>query len=58
MGTFAVFLAGFAIFIVSFGLGFFIIFHDKRANDGTNYFEDPFLALAKASAMFVGELVS
>ena len=59
MGTFAFFLAGFAFFIVSFGLGFFIIFNDQERDEGdTNFFAYPFLTVIKTSAMFVGELAS
>ena len=61
----------FAFFVVSFGLGFYIIFNGyqpKIANgnkttievdkeEGVNYFAFPYLTVIKTSAMMIGELV-
>ena len=70
MSSFAYFFVVFAFFIVSFGLGFYIIFNGRKDKFGTkttgkevedkgdtNYFAFPFLAVIKTSAMMVGELV-
>ncbi len=64
MSSFAYFFVVFAFFIVSFGLGFYIIFNGRGAgekevdNEGdTNYFAFPFLTVIQTSAMMIGELV-
>ena len=70
MSSFAYFFVVFAFFIVSFGLGFYIIFNGHNAefrngarekevdNEGdTNPFAFPFLTVIKTSAMMIGELV-
>ena len=67
MTSFAYFFAVFAFFIVSFGLGFYIIFKGYGNNfeygknptrNETNYFSYPYLTLIKTPAMMIGELVS
>ena len=70
MSSFAYFFVVFAFFIVSFGLGFYIIFNGRKnksrdepaekkeeKEDDTNYFGYPFLAVIKTTAMVIGELV-
>ena len=70
MSSFAYFFVVFAFFIVSFGLGFYIIFNGRKGKlenkttknevddeEDTNYFSYPFLTVIKTSAMMIGELV-
>lgn len=57
--TFGFLLLGFAMFIVAFSLGFYILLHsDKLERDSERYvfFDSPWLALIKTATMFVGEL--
>jgi hypothetical protein len=59
-GTLLVF---YGFFVVSFGLGFYIIFHNdvgdsilEADNTGTSSFDSPYPALFKIWAMFLGEI--
>merc|ERR1719500_4763 len=58
--TFAFFLAWYSLFIVAFGLGFFILLHkvdDKPAGEGDYvFFNKAWTSLVKTTTMFVGEL--
>ena len=58
--TFAFFLVWYSLFIVAFGLGFFILLHkvdDKPAGeDDYVFFNKAWTSLVKTTTMFVGEL--
>ena len=59
MGTFFFFLIWFVLFIVAFGLGFYIMLHKDPGDVGEDemvFFNKPWTALVKTSTMFVGEL--
>ncbi|QQP57720.1 Transient receptor potential cation channel protein painlesslike, partial [Caligus rogercresseyi] len=50
MQTFLYFLIWYALFIVAFGLAFYIIFHEEdRETGGYEFFDTPFLSLIKFS---------
>merc|ERR1719356_2256851 len=64
--TFIFFFTWYCLFIIAFGLGFFILLHDdtadKRADNSTTseeeyvFFNKAWLSLVKTTTMFVGEL--
>eukprot|EP00090_Calanus_glacialis_P022890 TRINITY_DN35239_c0_g1_i2.p1 TRINITY_DN35239_c0_g1~~TRINITY_DN35239_c0_g1_i2.p1 ORF type:complete len:1056 (-),score=229.38 TRINITY_DN35239_c0_g1_i2:74-3241(-) len=64
LNSFISFLIWYSPFIIAFGLGFYIMFHDDYAsnphgldeNDKNALFNKTWLSLVKTSAMFVGEL--
>jgi len=58
--TFFFFLAWYSLFIVAFGLGFFILLHktddEPVGDDDYVFFNKAWLSLVKTTTMFVGEL--
>ncbi|XP_040572206.1 transient receptor potential cation channel subfamily A member 1 homolog [Lepeophtheirus salmonis] len=58
MKTFFYFLIWYALFIIAFGLGFYIILHkeNREGEDSYVFFDTPLLSMIKTSTMFVGEL--
>jgi len=64
LNSFFFFLLWYSLFIIAFGLGFYIMLHDDSAgnphgledNDKNALFNKTWLSLVKTSAMFVGEL--
>jgi len=55
--TFFLFLTWYSLFIIAFGLGFYILLHDTNPKDEDyKYFNKPWLSLVKTSSMFIGEL--
>lgn len=64
LNSFFFFLLWYSLFIIAFGLGFYIMLHDDSAtnlhgldeNDKNPLFNKTWLSLVKTSAMFVGEL--
>jgi transient receptor potential cation channel subfamily A protein 1 len=64
LNSFFFFLLWYSLFIVAFGLGFYIMLHDDSPSDvhgldkgdKNQYFNRTWLSLVKTSAMFVGEL--
>merc|ERR1719431_632921 len=64
LNSFFFFLLWYSLFIIAFGMGFYIMLHDDSGKlsggqDGSGknpYFNRTWLSLVKTSAMFVGEL--
>ena len=64
LNSFFFFLLWYSLFIIAFGLGFYIMLHDDsikndhglEEEDKNKYFNRTWLSLVKTSAMFVGEL--
>lgn len=64
LNSFFFFLLWYSLFIIAFGLGFYIMLHDDPPNnphgldenDKNPFFNKTWLSLVKTSAMFVGEL--
>ena len=60
MKTFLLFLTWYSLFIIAFGLGFFILLHkpekQKKGEGDYEYFDQVWLSLVKTTTMFVGEL--
>ena len=57
--SFIMFLAWYSLFIIAFGLGFYILLHQDNPKDPNNdypFFDSLGLALVKTFTMFVGEL--
>ena len=64
LNSFFFFLLWYSLFLVAFGLGFYIMLHDDSIkdlhqledDDKNKYFNRTWTSLVKTSAMFVGEL--
>ena len=59
--TFLTFLLWYSLFIIAFGLGFFILLHsdvemNKKEEEKPKFFDHIGLSLVKTFSMFVGEL--
>ena len=59
--TFLTFLLWYSLFIIAFGLGFFILLHSdaemtKKEEEKPKFFDHIGLSLVKTFSMFVGEL--
>ena len=57
--TFLFFITWYSLFIIAFGLGFYILFHkaeEEVAEDDYVYFNKAWLSIVKTTTMFVGEL--
>jgi len=56
--TFFMFISWYSLFIVAFGLGFFILLHKDQVESEDDYifFNQVWLSLIKTTTMFVGEL--
>merc|ERR1719427_1783101 len=59
MKTFLLFFTWYCLFIIAFGLGFFILLHKSSSDvkeDDYVYFNKAWISLIKTTTMFVGEL--
>ena len=57
--TFLFFITWYSLFIIAFGLGFYILLHKAEEEVGDEdyvYFNKAWLAIVKTTTMFVGEL--